>query len=360
MSSRIGSVSPNDNKFPYMTSHVIIGELFLSPCIYPPLTFADIMRADRLLSALLLLQSRGRMSGRDLAQRLEVSQRTVHRDMEALSAAGVPVFALRGAQGGWQLDENWRTQVPGLDEVELQALLMAQPRTLGDPKLAAAAERALGKLTASLPAALREQAAAIRQRVHVDTTAWRGSTENLAMLPIVQEGVSRDRKLEILYKKSGEEAARRPVDPLGLVAKGSSWYLVAQTSRGLRTFRVSRIQEARLLDAPCKRPAGFDLAAHWKSSASEYQKSWRRYETILLLDASAAEELKVWRISSPIAGFEKADAQGRTRLCVRFESANEAKFVVLGFGARVQVIEPMDLREFIASEIRLMTQRLEI
>lgn len=315
------------------------------------------MRADRLLSALLLLQSRGRMSGRELAKRLEVSQRTVHRDMEALSAAGVPIFALRGAQGGWQLDENWRTQVPGLDEVELQALLMAQPRTLGDPKLAAAAERALGKLTASLPAALREQAAAIRQRVHVDTTAWRGSTENLAMLPIVQEGVSRDRKLEILYKKSGEEPARRSVDPLGLVAKGSSWYLVAQTPRGLRTFRVSRIQEARLLDAPCKRPTGFDLAAHWKAFASDFQQSWRRYETILLLDASAAEELKIWRISSPIPGHERPDADGRTRLCVRFESQQEARFVILGFGSRAQVLEPEDLRGHVASEIRLMMQR---
>ena len=97
------------------------------------------MRADRLMSALLLLQGRGQMTGRELAQKLEVSERTVHRDMEALSTAGVPVFAMRGAHGGWQLDDDWRTQVPGLDEAELRALLMAQPRTLGDKRLAAAA-----------------------------------------------------------------------------------------------------------------------------------------------------------------------------------------------------------------------------
>ena len=109
------------------------------------------MRADRLLSILLLLQSRGQLTGRELAKRLEVSERTLHRDMDALSAAGMPVFALRGSRGGWQLEENWRTQVPGLDEAELRALLMAQPRVLGDRKLAAAAERALGKLMASLP-----------------------------------------------------------------------------------------------------------------------------------------------------------------------------------------------------------------
>ncbi|MGH9332908.1 MAG: helix-turn-helix transcriptional regulator, partial [Vicinamibacteria bacterium] len=136
------------------------------------------MRADRLLSLLLLLQGHGRMTGRELAKRLEVSERTVHRDMEALGAAGVPVFALRGSHGGWQLDEDWRTRVPGLDGAELRALLMAQPRVLGDARLARAAERALDKLLASLPVSLRQQAASIRQRLHVDTTGWSGATED--------------------------------------------------------------------------------------------------------------------------------------------------------------------------------------
>lgn len=125
------------------------------------------LKSERLLSALLLLQAHGRLSGRELAERLEVSARTVHRDMDALSASGVPVYALRGAQGGWQLDEGWRTQVPGLDEVELRALLMAQPRVIGDSRLAAAAERALGKLMAAMPGGMREQAASIRQRLYV-------------------------------------------------------------------------------------------------------------------------------------------------------------------------------------------------
>ena len=132
------------------------------------------MRADRLLSALLVLQAHGKQTGRELAARLEVSERTVHRDMEALSAAGVPVFAMRGVRGGWQLDDEWRTEVPGLDDVELRALLMAQPRIVGDARLAAAAERALNKLMAALPAALRERAALMRQRLYVDTTGWNG------------------------------------------------------------------------------------------------------------------------------------------------------------------------------------------
>src|SRR5262249_24522342 len=193
------------------------------------------MKGDRLLSALLLLQANGRMTGRDLARRLEVSQRTVHRDMESLSASGVPIYALRGAQGGWQLDEGWRTQVPGLDEVELRALLMAQPRVIGDTRLAAAAERGLEKLMAAMAGGMGWAAASMRQRLYVDTTAWRGSTENMTMLPVVQAAVTRDRKLRITYCKPNGERSVRLVDPLGLVAKGSTWYLVANTSAGLRT-----------------------------------------------------------------------------------------------------------------------------
>ena len=195
----------------------------------------------------------------------------MHRDMEALSAAGVPVFAIRGSRGGWQLDEDWRTRVPGLDEAELRALLMAQPQVTGDARLVHAAERALAKLMASLPTPLREKAAAIRQRLHVDTTRWSGTIENLSMLPIVQEAVSRDRKLSFWYRKERERVERN-VDPLGLVAKGSAWYLVAQTPRGFRTYRVSRIEEARLLDQPVERPADFDLASYWKSSTAQFRE----------------------------------------------------------------------------------------
>src|SRR5215510_12770579 len=216
----------NQRKGSYMTACVIIGA---ASFIY--------MRADRLLSALLLLQAHGRMTSRELAKRLEVSERTMHRDMEALSASGVPVFAMRGSRGGWQLDDDWRTQVPGLDESELRAFLMAQPQIVGDERLVHAAERALAKLTAALPVSLREKAASIRQRLHVDTTRWYGTVENLSMLPIVQDAVSSDRRLRINYRRQGRDVAERTVDPLGLVAKGSAWYLVANTDRGLRTYR---------------------------------------------------------------------------------------------------------------------------
>ena len=345
-----------------MSAHVII-ELLLSgnrQLATGNWQLATKMRADRLLSALLLLQAHGRMTGREMSRRLEVSLRTVHRDMEALSMAGVPVFALRGARGGWQLDEGWRAQVPALDEAELLGLLMAQPRMVGEPVLAGAAERALHKLTAALPAALRERAASIRQRLYVDTAGWRGTTENLAMLPIVQDAVSRDRKLSMTYRRAGEnsEAVQRLVDPLGLVAKGSAWYLVAKTAEGFRTYRVSRIEEAAALEMPSERPANFDLQTHWASTTDTFRENLPRYDATLRLAPRAASWVRRWRMAWSDLG--PPDEEGWTAFHARFESEDEATFVVLGLGARADVIEPLTLRERVISEVKAIVARGEL
>ena len=308
------------------------------------------MKADRLLSTLLLLQARGRLTGRELARRLEVSPRTVHRDMAALGAAGVPVFALRGAHGGWQLDEGWRTRVPGLDETELQALLMAQPRVAGNPRLARAAERALEKLMAALPVSLREQASAIQKRLHVDTTGWSGTPEDLSMLPIVQEAVSRDRRLAILYWPAGRNAAERIVDPLGLVAKGATWYLVARTPDGYRTYRVSRIENARLLAGTFERPATFDLAAYWKASTEKLRQGRERYEATLSLEPGAAASFQRWRKTPLRPPSAQGGSDGWVTLRVQFDDEEQACFVVLGLGPRVDVIEPASLRMRVAAD----------
>jgi predicted DNA-binding transcriptional regulator YafY len=316
------------------------------------------MKADRLLSLLLLLQAYGRLTGRQLAARLEVSERTVHRDMEALCAAGVPVYALRGAQGGWQLEENWRTQVPGLDESELRALLMAQPRALGDSRLAHAAERALGKLMASMPATMREQAASIRQRLHVDSAGWRGTSENLSMLPVVQDAVSRDRRLAITYFRRGGECVERTVDPLGLVAKGSSWYLVARTIEGFRTYRVSRIEQATLLELPSERPADFDLAAYWTDSAARFEEALPRYRARLRIEPQTARWLKMWRASWS-EDPEPPRTDGWLTLRMAFDTEDEACFVVLGLGRRVDVLEPDALRTRVAAEAAAVIARIQ-
>jgi predicted DNA-binding transcriptional regulator YafY len=315
------------------------------------------MRADRLLTIVLLLQARGRMTGREMAKRLEVSARTLHRDMDALSAAGVPVFALRGSRGGWQLDEDWRTQVPGLDEAELRALLMAQPRMLGDSGLAAAADRALGKLMAALPASMRDRAASIRQRLHVDTTAWRGTTEDLSMLPIVQDAVAHDRKLSLHYSRTGGKAVERTVDPLGLVAKGSTWYLVAATDQSIRTYRVSRIELAKLLDEKSERPTDFDLAEYWQSSTQEFKDGWPRIEVTLRVHPETLKWITKWRAVSVLKP-EKPDPEGWDTLRIQFEEEDQACFVVLGMGSRAEVVAPEQLRERVAEEIRTVARRI--
>src|SRR6201996_7913868 len=307
------------------------------------------MKADRLLSVLMLLQAKGRATERELAEQLEVSQRTIHRDLEALSAARVPIVALRGSQGGWELEKGWRTQVPALDENELRALLMAQPRAVGHPRLAAAATSALNKLMAALPGPMREQAAAMREKLHVDATGWHDSGEDLSMLNVVQDAVARERKLVFDYTKANGEKAPRTVDPLGLVAKGMSWYLVARGAHGIRTYRVSRMEAVTVLATGFERPARFDLAEFWRHSTAELDRQRIRYPATLSLTAGAAQRIKGWDAASAVTSKEVGD---RITLEVAFESEEHARFIVLGFGAAVRVLKPEPLRRWIQTEAK--------
>jgi predicted DNA-binding transcriptional regulator YafY len=305
------------------------------------------MKSDRLLSALMLLQAHGRLSSRELAERLEISERTAHRDMESLSAAGIPVFALRGTKGGWELEKGWRTKVPGLDEAELRALLMAQPSALGDPRLIAAAERAFGKLMAAMPGSMRIQAASIRARLHIDPTGWNPSTEDLSQLPIVQEAIASDSKITFLYTVPAGETAPRTVDPFGIVCKQSVWYLVARTPAGMRTYRVSRITNAVALTVPFERPANFDLARYWKTSTARLDQRRQSYAATLAMTPEAAASLRQW---SPVAPSHEAPPPSQIPsdwivFDVTFESFSHALFFALGFGPRTYVLSPAELRE---------------
>ncbi len=303
------------------------------------------------MSVLLLLQARGQVTERELAEQLEVSQRTIHRDLESLSAARIPVSAIRGAQGGWQLEKGWRTQVPGLDEAELNALLMAQPRGLGNnPRLAAAAQSALNKLMAAMPEPMKVQAAHLQQRLHVDPTGWRDTGEDLSMLAAVQDAVARDRKLTFDYTKADGEQSSRTVDPLGLVSKGLTWYLVARTTKGMRTFRVSRIKRVTVLAVGFERPARFDLVAHWQASTAELNSKRAGYRVVLSLTEDAARRVQTWCVTKPLAA-RSAEA-GRVMLQVDFDNDREARFIVLGFGSAVRVVEPESLRQGIEDEAR--------
>ena len=311
------------------------------------------VRSDRLLSALMLLQAKGRLTSRELSDRLEVSQRTVHRDMEALSAAKIPITALRGSQGGWQLEHGWRTHVPGLDEAELRALLMAQPRALSDPAMRAASERAFGKLMAALPGRMREQAVAMSERLHIDPTGWHASTEDLSMLPIVQDAVARNCKLTFDYTRADGERAPRTVDPLGIVSKGAAWYLVARAPNGMRTYRVSRIKAATPLASSFERPANFKLAIYWEASTKQLEEQRKSFDAIVCAHPKAAQSLGRWCSTSPFQGKRPQSCPKDWHLLkISFEDPEQARFMMLGFGPRASVLEPASLRERILTDAK--------
>ena len=283
------------------------------------------MRADRLLSILLLLQVHRRMTARDLAERLEVSERTIHRDMEALSASGVPVIAERGAGGGWLLPEGYQTTLTGLTPAEARALLLAQPpRLLADLGLDEAAEAARIKLQASLPSRTRENAGQIAQRIHIDPAGWKRAADCPAHLGTVQEAVFGDRKLRITYQKMNEVTVERVVEPLGLVAKGATWYLLATSGGEPRTYRVARIVAAEVLDEPVVRPDAFDLAAAWNQARDTFVAGLPRLPATLRVAGEVLPRLKSGGGWSTIERIDPPDEEGWSTVAIRFEGEEEA------------------------------------
>jgi predicted DNA-binding transcriptional regulator YafY len=303
------------------------------------------MRADRLLSILLQLQLHGRLTSRDLAKRLEVSERTVHRDMGALGSAGVPVVAERGVGGGWSLMEGYRTNLTGLSEAEVQSLFVSKPsRLLADLHLEKASDAALVKLLTVLPAVSRHNAEIARHRIYIDVSGWNRSTEQVPHLPLLQDAVWRDRKVRMMY---GDDcASERIIDPLGLVAKGSIWYLVAQIEGSIRSYRVSRVHEAAILDQPFIRPADFDLARFWEESSMKFKERLPRYEVVIRASAPVVEWLR------RMIRFGGIDAVSGDRVNLHFDTEDVAKAVLLGVGDQIEILEPQSLRESIVATAR--------
>jgi predicted DNA-binding transcriptional regulator YafY len=306
------------------------------------------MRADRLLSILLLLQVQRGMTARELAERLEVSERTIHRDMEALGAAGIPVVADRGAGGGWRLLEEYRTNLTGLNTAEIQALFLTQsPRLLADLGLEQAADAALIKLLAALPSISRRGAEYASQRIHVDVGGWRQSADDVSLLPVLQAAVWQERKIQLVYERGDGATVERLVDPLGLVAKGSLWYLIAAVEGEIRTYRVSRVQGATVMEEPCVRPEGFDLAAYWERSSAQFKANLPRYPALLRVDPAILPRMRSESRYARIEHEELPDDDGRVRVQMRFEGQHNACEYVLSYGTQIEVLEPPELRELV-------------
>ena len=305
------------------------------------------MRADRLLSIVLLLQAHQQMTSRDLASRLEVSERTIHRDMEALSGAGIPVVAARGLGGGWSLLGEYRTTLTGLTEAEIQSLFVTKPtKLLADLHLEKAADGAQLKLLASLPTAFRQGAERARQRIHIDVSGWSKREEAVPFLPILQEALWLERKLNIKYERGENcEPVDRVLSPLGLVAKGSVWYLVASVDESVRNYRVSRISHAEILDEPASIPRDFNLGDYWEQSATTFKSSVPKYLATFWVSPSVVLRLNFAGRFARVNETDETDARGWKKVHVGFDVEEMACEYAVSFGPNLEVIEPLALRE---------------
>ena len=296
------------------------------------------MRATRLVSLLLLLQTRGQLTATELAGILEVSVRTVHRDVESLAAAGVPVEAVRGPAGGYRLAGGYRTRLTGLTGDEAEALFAAgipgPAAELGlGGELAAARLKLLAALPARAPGARKPCLAPLPPR-HARLVPCRGHGAAPAGDLGCASGAAR--RVRLRYREGGR-VVQRTIDPLGLVLKGGAWYLVARRSAGMRVYRVSRVASLRPLEARFERPAGFDLRGFWVEWSRDFERRLARVEVTVRVH----EDVRRW-----LPGEPSIDADGRAVLA--FSHLGDAYRELLRFGSQVEVLEPAELRERIA------------
>lgn len=308
------------------------------------------MRASRLLSIQMLLETRGRMSAVALARALEVSVRTLHRDIDELSAAGVPVYAERGRAGGFQLLPGWKTTLTGLTQSEAEAVfLTGLAGPAADLGLGAQVRSAQLKLLAALPAPMRGQAHRVGSRLHLDPVEWYREAEPVPFLSPVAAAVWEGRQLSIAYESWTQET-RRTVHPLGLVLKAGVWYLAAAHDRKVRTWRIASIREAAVLDKPVARPRGFDLAAYWRESVRRFEVELYTGEAVVSATARGLAELR--RINAALARAVAGAAppeptDGRTTLRIPIESVQHAAGQLLRLCPEVEALQPPQLRQAI-------------
>ncbi len=307
------------------------------------------MRADRLLSILILLQLRGRLTARALAAEFEVSVRTVYRDIDALSAAGVPVYGDAGPGGGFRLLGGYRTRLTGLTAGEAETLLLAGlPGPAADLGLAAPLAAARLKLLASVPPAASEGAARVGDRFHLDPVDWYRCAAPPPHLQAVARAVWDRRRLGLRYE-SWSATVSRAVDPLGLVLKAGAWYLVARTDGQLRTYKVANILGLEVLDGTFAPPAGFDLAVHWQRELERFEGGLRKASATLRVSPAALS--RVDRLGGDTAEAvlrAEPDATGWRRATVPIEGVAHAAGLLLGFADEVEVLGPPELRRALA------------
>lgn len=294
------------------------------------------MRASRLVSFLLVLQTRGQLTAEELADRLEVSERTVQRDAQALAAAGVPIVSVRGPAGGYRLERGYRTRLTGLDAAEAEALFVGPAAELGLGRELAAARL---KLLASLPEELQERAGRAAQLFHIDTRGWFREEDRVPHLPVIAGALWRGRRLDMRYREGSTVVSRR-LDPLGLVLKAGVWYLLARRRGAERVYRVSRIVSARERAEKCTRPPDFDLAAAWASRSEAFERSLRQVEVTVRVPRNQVRHLR---------GASVVEDGAWPTVIARFDGLDHAFHGLMAYGPQAEVLAPQELRERIAA-----------
>ncbi|AWN30926.1 WYL domain-containing protein [Streptomyces sp. NEAU-S7GS2] len=312
------------------------------------------MRAARLLSLVLLLQNRGRLTAGELAEELGVSVRTVYRDIDALSGAGIPVYGDAGHGGGYELLGGYRTRLTGLHAEEAESLFLAGlPGAAADLGLGEVLAAAQLKLTAALPPPLRDRAGRIRERFHLDALGWYREQESPSALAALADAVWNQRRIRVRYRRWAEpQEVERALDPYGLVLKAGVWYLVAAVDGAVRTYRVSSILRLDVGEDGFERPDGFDLAAHWQDYLTTYDARRLRLQASVriapALLSALPDRLDAALVRAVEASAGPPDADGWVTATVPLESVDLAVPTLLSLGADIEVLAPEELRRGIA------------
>lgn len=294
------------------------------------------MRADRLVALLLLLQTRGKVTARQVAEELEVSERTARRDLEALSMSGVPIYSSPGRGGGWQLIGGAKTDLTGLSLDEARALFVASgPAATASPELASA----LRKLTIALPDTFRADAEAAADAIKIDPAGWgQVGSATPEFVPELTDAVIGRHRVAISYVNRAGVASSRPVGPLGLVTKRSVWYLVANTASGIRTFRVDRIRSIDALDEVVVKPDGFDLDAEWERIVDFVETTRADLVVDVLAEPASLRALRDQFRGRIEAGDEQPD--GRVKVTIREFGPTPLVAQLVGHGSKVEIVDP--------------------
>ena len=303
------------------------------------------MRADRLVAVLMLLQTRGRITAAEVAEELEISERTARRDLDALAMAGLPVYSQPGRNGGWELLGGARTDLSGLNAAEARALFLVAGPSPASPELKAA----LRKLVRALPEPFRASAQAVSEAVVVDPGTWGRATPTRPPpqhLDALQQAVVEGDQVELGYVARDRSATTRAVHPLGLAAKGPNWYLVAGTDAGLRTFRVDRVTSVARTGQPVVRPEGFDLAQAWRMISAEVSELRAPVRVRAAAEPGIVQLLR-WVLDTNVR-VGPARPDGRIDVEVSGPNAAALAGQLAGFGGALEVFEPEEVREELA------------